>query len=57
MNGCFVGAMPVSAFFYPFAPATEELSPDLPDNTFAGVPIDGAGSALYDLFASTRLIG
>ena len=57
MNGRFVGAMPVNTFFDTFVPAVEELSPDLSDNPFAMVPIDGAESTLYDPFVSTRFIG
>ena len=56
MNGRFAGAMPVNPFLNPFVPATEVPLPDLPDNPFTRVPVDGAESTLYDPFVSTRLI-
>jgi hypothetical protein len=56
MDGRWVGAMPVDAFFDKCVPATEEPLPDLSDNPFAKVPSDGAESSRYDPFVSTRLI-
>ncbi|KAF8548212.1 hypothetical protein OG21DRAFT_1516533 [Imleria badia] len=56
MDGRWVGAMPVDAFFDKCVPATEEPLPDLSDNLFAKVPSDGAESSRYDPFVSSRLI-
>ncbi|KAF8553336.1 hypothetical protein OG21DRAFT_1510268 [Imleria badia] len=56
MDGRWVGAMPVDAFFDKCVPVTEEPLPDLSDNPFAKVPSDGAESSRYDPFVSSRLI-
>ena len=55
MNGCWLGAMPVDAFFHKYVPATEDPLPALRAKPFEGVTSDGE-SARYDLFVSTRLI-
>ena len=55
MNGRWLGAMPIDAFFDKWVPATEEPSPELPDDPFVNVPTDGAESALYDPFVSSRI--
>ena len=56
MDGCWLGAMPVDAFLDKYLPATEEPLPNLSAHPFEGVPRDGAESARYDPFVSTRLI-
>ncbi|KAF8546647.1 hypothetical protein OG21DRAFT_1578232 [Imleria badia] len=50
MDGHWVGAMPVDAFFDKCVPATEEPLPDLSDNPFAKVPSNRAESSCYDPF-------
>ena len=56
MGGHWLGAMPVDTFFDELVPATKEPLPELPDDPFANVPIDGAESTFYDPFVSSPII-
>ncbi|KAF8131843.1 hypothetical protein EV363DRAFT_1583527 [Boletus edulis] len=50
MDGHWLGAMPVDAFFHNYLPATEEPLPNLPDNPFQNVPSKGSESKCYEPF-------